>query len=141
MEKATGLQSSNLPSRPSGQYQVLHQEQQAWHSPTLPPQVIEQYSLIVPDAGERFFRYMEAEQTNRHALQRQAIGQVGAVQRYTFRLSLIGMLGSFVVVALGHAEGLAATFVALLPLVQSVWQRRKQDRLEKQAPQPSTAED
>lgn len=115
----------------SGHFSLVHtQEQQTWVSPTLPPQVIAQYQSVLPDAPERFFQYMEREQANRHALQTKTVTQITAVQRYTFYLSAIGIIGACIVTGMGHAAGLAVAFTALLPLVQGVWQRHKESKQE-----------
>ncbi len=119
-------------ARPSSRYVALQQQQQAWVSPTLPPQVIAQYIAAHPSAGDEFFGHMNREQGHRHDIQRTALKQVGHTQLYTFLISAIGIVCGTIVLGMGQAAGLVAVVPAVIALLQAVWQRHKQDKLDQQ---------
>lgn len=120
------------PARPSGQIVHVQQQTQTWNSPTLPPQVLADYALIHPDAPERFLRYMEKEQDNRHGQQAIVLHQVGRAQTYTFCLSGLGLVVACVCIVAGQAAGFAIAAAAVIPLLQAVWQRHKEAKSERE---------
>jgi uncharacterized membrane protein len=102
-----------------------------WNSPTLPPQVIADYAQLLPDAPERFFRYMEREQENRHEQQAMVLHQISRTQVFVFCLSALGLIVAAACALTGHAAGLAIAIPAVLPLVQAVLQRHNEAKDER----------
>ncbi|MDQ3295052.1 MAG: DUF2335 domain-containing protein [Myxococcota bacterium] len=100
-------------------------------SPTLPPQVLAKYQEIVPDAGERFLRYMEREQDHRHGNQRIVLRQISKTQTFTFTLAFLALAGGFTSILLGQSMGLVAVLAGALPFLQAVYERHKQEKLER----------
>lgn len=108
-------------------------------SPPLPPHVIAEYQAIVPDAGERFFMYMEREQASRHNAQQLVLRHAFDGQRYVFIIALFSLVAATACAITGHAYGLMLAIGALVPLVKAVWQRDK-DKDEAKSPRPPAGE-
>lgn len=82
---------------------------------------------------------MEREQEHRHSQQNELLSQrreeivhVGRAQRYTFAISMTGIVGSCVVATMGYAAALAVALASLAPLIRSVWPRKDKDPSEPQ---------
>lgn len=127
----------SVQARPNPPSLVLNATQQAWLSPTLPPEEVAKWQTLVPDAPERFLRYMEKEQAHRHDLQRVSLRQVGRAQAYVFTLAMAGMLVSGAAAVAGHIWGLAGALAALVPVIGAIRQRQKEHP---QLPAPPSSE-
>lgn len=112
----------------------------AFSGPLPPPFILRQYDEIVPGAADRILAMAESQHEHRHALEKRVIfGNVDAQARgqwMGFVLGLVGIIGGFFLIGLGHSGwGVAAIVGSLVSLITVfvVGQRRqRQERERKQ---------
>lgn len=96
----------------------------------------------MPNAGERFFQYMEKEQGHRHWIQRESLLQIGRAQSRVVIIAIIALVGSCAAAMLGQAWGLVGVFGALTPMLGAIWIRhREQKQLAARSAAPTAPDD
>lgn len=67
---------------------------QAYSLPLPPPEVMEEYAHLVPDAAERFFRAWEAESDHRRQIELRKLNDRRRTQWLAFTLAVAGLLAA-----------------------------------------------
>lgn len=96
----------------------------SFSGPLPPPELLAEYDKIAPGCAEKIIQQFISQGNHRMRLEKMVIE--GDTKRANwglaagFTLGLIGLIGAFVVISLGHSVGgVAALIVALTPLVGS----------------------